>query len=149
MAQSNFWNRTMRVNISRPWGCPCLRPLLRAPAYLQCVGGLKSHDLRASTCLSRGSSESWLRHSCFEAYRKIAQELLMRHLFVVLGLALHVNRCSLASPTGPFSFHGSFCLVKMNGRATRRVAQSIRHTSVTLLHDLTRIRHMASTLLVL
>ena len=41
--------------------------------------------------------------SVFEAYRKIARKLLKRHLIVVLGLTLHVNRCSLARATGPFS----------------------------------------------
>ena len=56
------------------------------------VGGFKSHDSRASTCFSLGSSKSWLRHPCFEAYRKIARELLMRHLIVVLGLTLHVRK---------------------------------------------------------
>ena len=40
----------------------------------------------------------------------------MRHLIVVLGLTLHFNRCSPARATGPIFFHGSFCLVKVNGR---------------------------------
>ena len=36
----------------------------------------------------------------------------MRHLIFVLGLTLDVYRCSLARATGPFSSHGSFCLVQ-------------------------------------
>ena len=84
-------------------------------AYLY-LGGFKSHDSQASTCSSPGSSESWLRHPCFEVYRKITRKLLKRHLIVILGLKLHVNRFSLARTTGPFSYHNSFCLVKVNGR---------------------------------
>ena len=63
----------------------------------------------------------------------------MRHLIVIHGLILHVNRGLLARATGPFSSHGSFCLVEVNDRATRRVAQSVRRNVVTLLHDSTRI----------
>ena len=64
-----------------------------------------------------GSSKSWLRHPCFDAYRKIDRMVLMRHhLIVVLGLTFHVNRCSLARATGPDFPNGSFCLVKLNGR---------------------------------
>jgi len=40
----------------------------------------------------------------------------MRHLIVVLGLTLHVNRCSLARATRPVFSHGNFCLVKVYGR---------------------------------
>ena len=67
-------------------------------------GGFKSHDTQASTCLCLGSSGSWLRHPCFEAYRIIVRKLLMRHLIVVLGLTLQVNRCSLARATRPVFF---------------------------------------------
>ena len=102
VAQSNFWTRSKRVNKSRPGGCPCQRPLLRVPAYLRCVGGLKLHDSRASIYFSLGSSKSWLHHPCFEAHRKIVRKLLIRHLIVVLGPTLHVNRCSLARASGPF-----------------------------------------------
>ena len=80
------------------------------------AGGFKSLDSQASTCFSLGSFKSWLRHPCFGAYRKPSRKPLRRHLVVVLGLTLHVNRGSLARATGPFSFHGSFCLVKVNGR---------------------------------
>ena len=59
-----------------------------------------------------GSSKSWLRKTVFEAYRKVTRKLLMRQLAVVLGFSLDVNRCSLARATGPFSSHGSFCLVQ-------------------------------------
>ena len=94
------------------------------------VGGFKSNDSQASTCSSLGSSKSCLRHPCFEVYRKlgsskyclrhpcfeahrkISRELLMRRPIAVLGLTLHVNRCSLASAMGPFSSNGSFCLVQ-------------------------------------
>ena len=79
------------------------------------VGGFKSHDSYASTCFSHGSSKSWLRNPCFEAYRKISRKFLMRHLAVVLGLTMHVNRFSLARATGPVFSPGSFCLVKVNG----------------------------------
>ena len=40
--------------------------------------------------------------SYFEAYRKKCSELLMRHLIVVLGLKLDINRCSLARAMGLF-----------------------------------------------
>ena len=80
------------------------------------VGGIKPKDSQATTFFSQGSSQSWLRRPAFEANRKIAWELLMRHLIVVLGLTLHVNRCSLARATGLFFSHGSFYLVKVNGR---------------------------------
>ena len=79
------------------------------------AGGFKLHDSKASTCFSLGISKSWLHHPCFEAYRKTARKLLMRHLIVFLGLTLHVNRYSLARATGPFFSHGCFCLVKVNG----------------------------------
>ena len=59
------------------------------------------------------SSESWLRLPCFEAHRKIARKLLMRHLSAVLGLKFYVYRCSLARATGPFSLNGSFFLVEI------------------------------------
>ena len=68
------------------------------------IGGFKSQDSQASTCFSPRRSKSWLRHPVFEAYRKITRKLLMRHLIGVLKLKLHVNRCSLARATGPFSF---------------------------------------------
>ena len=70
-------------------------------AYLQC-GRLQVARL-ASADLLKSRSLSWLRHPCFEAYRKIARKLLKRHLIVVPWLKLHVNRCSLARATGPFS----------------------------------------------
>ena len=60
---------------------------------------------QAPTCCSLprlGSSESWLRQPCFEAYRKIVRKLLMRHLIAVLGLTLHVHRCSFARARGLF-----------------------------------------------
>ena len=53
---------------------------------------------------------------------KCSLALLMRNLIVVLGLTLHVNRCSLASATGPFFSNGSSCLVqreRREGRLTR------------------------------
>ena len=37
-----------------------------------------------------GSSKLLLRKPCFEAYRKIAPKLLMRHFAVVLGLTLYM-----------------------------------------------------------
>ena len=57
------------------------------------VGGLRNHD------------HLWSGHTV-EADR--SRKLLMRHLIVVLELTFHVNRCSLARATGPFSSHGSF-----------------------------------------
>ena len=65
------------------------------------VGGLRNHD-------------HLLSGHTVEVYR--ARKLLMRHLIVVLELTLHVNRCSLARATGPVFLHGSFCLMKVNGR---------------------------------
>ena len=47
---------------------------------------------------------------------KIARKLMMRHLIVVLGRTLNVNRFSLARAAGPVFSHGSFCLVKVNDR---------------------------------
>ena len=48
----------------------------------------------------------------------------MRHLIFVLGPTLHLNRCSLARATGLFFFHGSFCLVKVNGSWKDAVSSS-------------------------
>ena len=90
------------------------------------VGGFKSHDSRASTCSSLGSSKSWLRHPCFEVYRKISLKLLKSHLIVILGLKLHVNRFSLARATGPFPSNGSFCLVQ-RGRPVKPSRESSLH----------------------
>ena len=87
------------------------------------VGGFKSHDSKASTCFSHGSSKSWLRYPRFEAYRKISRKLLMRNLIVVLGLTFHVKRCSLARATGPVFSHGSFYLANVNGRLRVRGGQ--------------------------
>ena len=65
------------------------------------IGCFRWHDSRALTSFSLGSSKSSLRHPYFEAYRKIARKLLMRHLIVVLRLTFHANRCLLARVTGP------------------------------------------------
>ena len=53
----------------------------------------------------------------------------MRHLIVVLGLALHVNRCSLARAMGPFS--SSCFVVKLNGSWTILDGSSQFHTIST------------------
>ena len=89
--QPNFWTRSMRLN-NHGLEVAHVSGLNTACQLTFNVGGLKSHDSRASTCFSLESSKSWLRHPCFEAFRKIAWKILMRHL-----ITLHVNRCSLAS----------------------------------------------------
>ena len=61
------------------------------------VEGLKSHDSKAPTCFRLGGSKSWLRHPAFEAYRKFAQKLLMRHqreqATAFVDSALKFNEC--------------------------------------------------------
>ena len=101
----------------------------RAPSLSQ-FGDSLLRGLRLALTSRLGSSKSWLRQSLFESYRKVAWKLLMRHLLVVvLGLTLNMCRCSLARATGPFSCHGSLCLVEVNGRETvserSRVAEAI------------------------
>ena len=79
---------------------------------------------QASTCFSLprlGSSKSWLRQLCFGAYRKVARKPLMRHLIVVLGLALHVYRCSLARARG--LFHPRQLLPRCKGTARKFVSK--------------------------
>ena len=89
----------------------------RAPSRSQFVDSFL-RNLRLALVSRVGRSESWLRQPPFEAYRKIAWKLQMRHPIVVLRLKLYVYRCSLARATGPFSSHGSFCLVQRERPAT-------------------------------
>ena len=85
----------------------CLRSsFARAPLpVMTCDSSFRELRLAlVSRLVSRlGSSKLWLCHPVFEANRKIDRKLLKRHLIVVLGLTLHVNRCSLARATRHFS----------------------------------------------
>ena len=63
--------------------------------------------------------------------------LLIRHLIVFLRLILHINRCLLANATGPFSSNGSFCLVqrKRPGKPSREsLLQDLTQSAECLLH---------------
>ena len=60
--------------------------------------------------------------------KRCSLALLVRYLIVVLGLALHVNRCSLASATGPFFSNGNLCLVQRE-RPGKPFRESLLHDS--------------------
>jgi len=146
VAQANFWTRSTRLDKARPGGFSCQRPYLRVPAYFQCgrpeVARFASFDLLWSRKL-----RSWLNRPASKLVAKLLGTADAPPHRGPWGCITHIQVLARESH-GPFSSHGSSCLVKVNGRATRRVEQSNRHTAVTPLHDSTRIRHVASTQLI-
>ena len=84
---------------------------------LFCVTFLRK--LRLALVSRLGSSESWLRKPFFEAHRKIARELLMRHLIFDLGLTFHVHRCSLPRAKKKFLARKLLSRCKGNVQETR------------------------------
>ena len=102
--------------------------LARAPGRSQ-FGDNWFRELRVALVPRLGSSKSWLRQPCFEAHHKIARKMLMRHLIFILGLTLHMYRCSFTSPTGPFPAHGSSFLVQRERQTVSETELLKKHVS--------------------